>query len=988
MAEATIHGLKFQVEGSADPAVAALQKLADTFAKVKSAGKNLGLSNAKSELKSLGSTAARTASTLSKLGAAFKRIVFYRGIRSAIKAITDGFKEGLKNAYEFSRATGDHSGLAAALDTLATKSLTMKNQLGAAFGGLLTTITPIVVQIIGLVTKLAEAISRLFAMLGGNSTYLRAKDVWTEWGEAAAGAGGEAKKALEYLAPFDELNVLPDPKSGGGGGAAANIGDMFDYADLSEWEQQLMHNLEDFKASFKIAFDDVFFDWSDLSGEQITEKVIAALGGILGAGVGFIIGGVPGAIVGTLIGVSLGLSFDALVFNHDGQLSDSEIKTSLVTALNTITGGMFGFVVGGPAGALIGASIGFGLSLLVKSIDLLPNSAGLDSNSLLSDLATCMVVLTGATIGFGLGGPGGALLGATISLGLTLAVGQIDFSFGQNEGGKPWWQRLADWIAEGINDFFDEISYMFTGMSAFDFGLSMDEWAENANEVINGFLNGIADGLNGAVQWVKEHVWNPLIKAIKNVFGIASPAKNMKPYGENIAEGIKEGIKNVFANIKQWVSDNILKPIQNAINTAKEKIKVGIQLIKDGWTTVTAWVNNSAQKGKDAVNKGIGLVRNGWTYVSTWIKEKFMGKYNPEKGINIIRNGWTTVTAWIKEKFMGKYNPEKGINIIRNGWTYVSSWIKDKWMGSSTPEKGISIVRKGWEYVSSWITGKWMGASTPEKGIGIVRKGWEYISTWIKDKWMGASTPEKGVGIFRQGWDYISDWIKNNWMGNASTDQGVGLWKNGWNTVTSWVANAVTGTVSQDTMLSIIGSKVADRLSYYGSFLADAYLNIVGQTNTPTIYANVEASAVGRTHGGGGSVWTAKGGAFYGGNWHDIPQAASGGLFHGSLFWAGEAGPELVGHAGGRTEVLNRSQIAATMYASIRSAMSGVGVRVSAPSSDSYGENEDVVYRAIVRALTDTGVDGDIELDGDVLYRKMVQYNRKNTRLTGVNAMA
>ena len=68
--------------------------------------------------------------------------------------------------------------------------------------------------------------------------------------------------------------------------------------------------------------------------------------------------------------------------------------------------------------------------------------------------------------------------------------------------------------------------------------------------------------------------------------------------------------------------------------------------------------------------------------------------------------------------------------------------------------------------------------------------------------------------------------------------------------------------------------------------------------------------------------------------------------------------------------------------------MSSVGVRVSAPSSDSYGENEDVVYRAIVRALNDTGVDGDIELDGDVLYRKMVQYNKKNTRLTGVNAMA
>jgi len=29
-----------------------------------------------------------------------------------------------------------------------------------------------------------------------------------------------------------------------------------------------------------------------------------------------------------------------------------------------------------------------------------------------------------------------------------------------------------------------------------------------------------------------------------------------------------------------------------------------------------------------------------------------------------------------------------------------------------------------------------------------------------------------------------------------------------------------------------------------------------------------------------------------------------------------------------------------------------------------------------------------IELDGDVVYRKMVQRNRLNTRATGVNAMA
>jgi hypothetical protein len=79
--------------------------------------------------------------------------------------------------------------------------------------------------------------------------------------------------------------------------------------------------------------------------------------------------------------------------------------------------------------------------------------------------------------------------------------------------------------------------------------------------------------------------------------------------------------------------------------------------------------------------------------------------------------------------------------------------------------------------------------------------------------------------------------------------------------------------------------------------------------------------------GGGGTTsraaTKAKGGIFSRGAWSDIPQYASGraGVNHGSLFWAGENGAEIVGNAGGRTEVLNRSQIASAMYSAVQAAM-------------------------------------------------------------------
>lgn len=70
----------------------------------------------------------------------------------------------------------------------------------------------------------------------------------------------------------------------------------------------------------------------------------------------------------------------------------------------------------------------------------------------------------------------------------------------------------------------------------------------------------------------------------------------------------------------------------------------------------------------------------------------------------------------------------------------------------------------------------------------------------------------------------------------------------------------------------------------------------------------------------------ASGGAFYSGSWHNIQQYANGGSpSHGSVFVAGEAGSELVGHINGRTEVLNQSQLASVMYNAVLSAMSKVG---------------------------------------------------------------
>ena len=79
------------------------------------------------------------------------------------------------------------------------------------------------------------------------------------------------------------------------------------------------------------------------------------------------------------------------------------------------------------------------------------------------------------------------------------------------------------------------------------------------------------------------------------------------------------------------------------------------------------------------------------------------------------------------------------------------------------------------------------------------------------------------------------------------------------------------------------------------------------------------------------SVDKALGGSYYGGSWHNIPQYAKGGKpNYGTMFIAGEAGPEIVGHLNGRTEVLNKSQIASTIHSAFVSSMAQFGNRMLA----------------------------------------------------------
>lgn len=202
---------------------------------------------------SAGQAASKSAGFFETFGKSIGRIAFYRLLRTAIKAIGSAFKEGLTNAIAFSRATGGP--LAKAIDSITAASGTMKNQLGAAFGGLITAIAPVVNAVIALITKLAAALTQLFALLGGRGVYKKATAGFNSVAKAAGGGGGAIKG---MLAAWDELTVIGNESGGGGGGGLDDNGEgAFEWAEIPEWMLNIYKNsgmeeaLKRFETSWK-----------------------------------------------------------------------------------------------------------------------------------------------------------------------------------------------------------------------------------------------------------------------------------------------------------------------------------------------------------------------------------------------------------------------------------------------------------------------------------------------------------------------------------------------------------------------------------------------------------------------------------------------------------------------------------------------------------------------------------------------------------------
>jgi len=293
------------------------------------------------------------------------RIAGYRLIRSAIAAVTKELREGLEIAYEWS-ANAEHgfTGIAKAMDSLASSGAQMKNQLGAAFGQLMVSLAPFFNWLKNEVISVSNAFTQFFAALAGEKQYMKALPIETKWKDIEENEKDATTALKDYkkqLLGIDELNILNTPSDKAGAIAEELPTEpIYELAPVeTNWFSELLINITD-----------VFFNWDNLNKDEIGKKVFAGLGALTGLVFGASVGGVKGALVGSAVGLVVGVGIGSVIFDTDKTKYAPNLQKDelAMTIAGGIAGAGLGFVLGGVGGAALGYTLGSSLMLTIAEL--------------------------------------------------------------------------------------------------------------------------------------------------------------------------------------------------------------------------------------------------------------------------------------------------------------------------------------------------------------------------------------------------------------------------------------------------------------------------------------------------------------------------------------------------------------------------------------------------------------------------------------------
>lgn len=718
-------------------------------------------------------------SALGSFLSSIKRIALYRMIRFAMSQLTQCFKDGINNLYNYSALMGGT--FANSMNSLATNAQYLKNSMGAMAAPLINALAPAIDFVIGKVVALFNILNQLFARLTGSKTYTAAKKVAATYGGAAKDAAGTASKAAKkaadeikrYTLGFDELNILGDKNkdssgSGGGGGGGGGASTP-DYGSMFE-ELPIDNSISEFADKLKEAFE--AGDWKEL-GTILGNKFNEIVDSIDWAGFGKKVGyGINGAVqtaywflktadfknLGNHVAEFLNSALSEIDFTFVGRL----LVRGFTAGLDFLRGAL-----GGLNWKLVGKS--FGDFLRGAFNEMQEWIAGIDwsgaAHALWQNTKDCIAGIDFASLAQSFFKLLGTAMGAAVSF-----------------------------IATIVSDIWKDITGYFQKYLTNDDGTK-----KTGIDWVKGICKGIVEGVKSIGTWIYDNVFKPFIDGFKSAFGIHSPSTVMAEQGGYIVEGLLKGIKDGIGNVLSFIGDFLIG-IKDKISDAWDKIK---STASEKWGQIKsvlsgAWENIKTTAG-DIWGKISSTISGIWGGIKTKASETWSGlKTTISQKWSEIKTNTSQTWENIKTTLGNTWQNVK--TTASTTWTNIKTSISTAW---SNVKSNTSTV---WSNIKSNLSTTWTNVKT------TAGTTWTNLKSTISTAWGNVKTNTSTV------WSGIKSSLGTTWSGVKSTASST------WSTLKSTIS----------TKWNEIKSNTSSTWSTLNSSLRSSW-SIVSDTFLPTI---------------------------------------------------------------------------------------------------------------------------------------------------------
>lgn len=538
-----VDNLEFRVTRSGDTASRGTDRLSKSLKNLKSAsgGANKGLGG--------------LLHTIGRMG----KIML---LRQAIRAVMKALAEGLENAYKFNSMMGGE--MSKALDSLKSASTQATGAIGSAWGEMIANVAPIIIRLLDLISRVANAFAQLMAVLGGRSKYTKAVASSEKWAKSTEKGAKAAKEWRNQLMGFDEINRLEDQSDNdSGSGGDAPYDGAFELVDAeNEWAKQLRSITMDWWNSLNLdpiinALDRLKTSLKGLASVIDDYLYFAYTNVLLPIGTWTIEEGLPAVI--HVLASAFELLAEVLNFLKPYALW---IFDNWLKPLANWAGDHFVWAMWRVQDAFVM------LREYIKSLE------GLSVKEVLikifEDAAKWIQEYNWQDLGMKLH-QGVKAAWKWVKDKVTAFFEGTDFS-----GILKSWVGLVGSAVGGLvgvayGYFIDFLQDVFNKIAEWN-GLE-----DPGKMIFDGMINGIKkaiEAIGGFFKWIDENIFAPFIDGFKKAFGIHSPSTVMMEMGGYIMQGLGDGLTNNF------------RPIESAVEQIKSVFGGIADVVSGVWSKV------------------------------------------------------------------------------------------------------------------------------------------------------------------------------------------------------------------------------------------------------------------------------------------------------------------------------------------------------------------------------------------------------------------